>query len=261
MTAQKLKLFEDALTAAEDERAAHVRSLIAGIEARARQDRADWLEIGRFLLEGRRSCGNNPKAFGKWCAMHGIVLDAAVRSNAVWMAENWADLELADFQPGVNHPTAIRQAWRKLGDTVTLSAQVTTIGAGVRCNDYNETPAAVSSTALVPFGFYETHETHEADAAEVSKGQDALSRLKDKAAVSREQWYRVGRAVLKGCEIHEDAPGLVQWLTVNFPGLPVQQALDAGWFAASYADVQASDFPEEMDEPGMIREWCEARSD
>jgi hypothetical protein len=54
-----------------------------------------WREVGEALLVGRRENPSN-QAFGKWLKEHGFVFsdhpvtNRVIRSNAMWLAENWA---------------------------------------------------------------------------------------------------------------------------------------------------------------------------
>lgn len=50
-------------------------------------------------------------AFGRWCNDLGFDMDPSLRSNAMWLAENWS--VLGSTQDGLSDPTAIRKACRK----------------------------------------------------------------------------------------------------------------------------------------------------
>lgn len=65
--------------------------------------------MGEALLVGRKEHPSN-QAFSKWCAALGFDMDNSVRSNAMWMAENWASCN--DYKTEISHPTALR-AWVK----------------------------------------------------------------------------------------------------------------------------------------------------
>lgn len=53
--------------------------------------RENWRAVGEALLVGRKMHPSN-QAFGKWCAEEGFDMDARVRSDAMWLAENWGSV-------------------------------------------------------------------------------------------------------------------------------------------------------------------------
>lgn len=82
------------------------------LKSSAPEQRQLWREVGEALLEGRYQ-NSADQDFGAWCLLHGFDMDAAERSNAMWLAENW-DSVWDRLKPSQGHPTTIRKAMRKL---------------------------------------------------------------------------------------------------------------------------------------------------
>lgn len=77
--------------------------------------RENWRMVGEALLVGRRM-HKADRAFGKWCKDEGFDMDARVRSDAMWLVENWGGFQ--QLETAESHPTGIRQAYndsRKTG--------------------------------------------------------------------------------------------------------------------------------------------------
>lgn len=78
--------------------------------------REDWRLVGIGLLAGRKlfttaSGGLNKKAFGQWCKARAYgKIDFRVRTDAMWMAENW-DSIIHAVDISVVHPTHVRIAY------------------------------------------------------------------------------------------------------------------------------------------------------
>lgn len=81
------------------------------IKADAATMRENWRAVGEALLVGRKLHPSN-QAFGKWCVEEGFDMDPSVRSNAMWLAENWPVLQSLQDDTLV-HPTGIRQAYNE----------------------------------------------------------------------------------------------------------------------------------------------------
>lgn len=77
------------------------------IKKTAEEQRTLWLEVGVALMYGKQANPSN-QAFGKWCVEAGFGdIDRRVRADAMWLAENSADVQGLD-NAGLSHPTAIR---------------------------------------------------------------------------------------------------------------------------------------------------------
>lgn len=87
----------------------------AYLKKSAADQRQAWREVGEALSVGRALHPSN-QAFGKWVKEHGFDdIDSTTRSNAMWLAQNWASC--SDFKTE-SHPNNIRQAHRdSLKDT------------------------------------------------------------------------------------------------------------------------------------------------
>lgn len=76
----------------------------------ADEQRQWWREVSEALLVGRRENLDN-QGFGRWCEDRGFGdLDGRDRTDALWLAENWAALTDHPSTTGHSHPHAIR-AW------------------------------------------------------------------------------------------------------------------------------------------------------
>lgn len=89
----------------------------AHIKATAAEQRQSWRDIGDALRYGR-SLHKADRAFAQWVKDHGFDdIQASVRSNSMWLAENWAEV-CNDCNPALTHPTAIRSEFKaKQADT------------------------------------------------------------------------------------------------------------------------------------------------
>jgi hypothetical protein len=80
------------------------------IKSTAAEQRQLWREVGEALCEGRRMYPAN-QAFGAWCVNEGFDMDARVRSDAMWLAQNWA-ASSTSWKTGDTHPTHIRASFK-----------------------------------------------------------------------------------------------------------------------------------------------------
>lgn len=79
----------------------------AHIKATAAEQRQLWRDIGEALRYGR-SLHKADRAFAQWVKEHGFDdIRAQVRSDAMWMAENWAEVYTA-CNPDISHPVNVR---------------------------------------------------------------------------------------------------------------------------------------------------------
>jgi len=98
-------LIEQAKRAAEAVRAADK----AAVEGRREAN----LAYGK-AIRALRQRESNKKRFNALLKEHGLELGTpGFRSDAMWMAENWADLQLTVSHCSSAHPTNIRSWWRE----------------------------------------------------------------------------------------------------------------------------------------------------
>jgi signal recognition particle subunit SEC65 len=87
-----------------------------------KRTREDWRDYGSELMAQRVEMGSD-KQFGAWVSDNGLDQSPAnapgVRSDAMWLAEHWEQVEQFYFTTGCkedcHHPTRIRTACRKAG--------------------------------------------------------------------------------------------------------------------------------------------------
>jgi hypothetical protein len=97
-----------------------VATLTVGIDTQTKMCRKAWYEYGRALLRQReRDDMRSTKAFGAWVRTHrldqGLAASKNVRSDAIWMAEHWAELKRFNSEIREHHPTGVRQQCRDAG--------------------------------------------------------------------------------------------------------------------------------------------------
>jgi len=98
------------------------------IKATAAEQRELWREVGEALLVGRRMHKADQK-FSQWCKEQGFEdLKPNTRTNAMWLAENWATVTV-DLPPDLTHPENIRQWAREQKQTALLPADLSDIQA------------------------------------------------------------------------------------------------------------------------------------
>lgn len=90
------------------------------IQESGRMLRDDWRTVGEALLVGRAECLSpktgkpNNKKFGEWCEANGFdSIPNTVRSNALWLAEEWDRVHSVLTPLQDSHPNNIRAAFRK----------------------------------------------------------------------------------------------------------------------------------------------------
>lgn len=81
------------------------------IKTTAAEQRQLWREVGEALLVGRAQNPSN-QAFGLWCEDKGFDMDARVRSDAMWLAQNWESCSI-EWKTGDTHPSNIRTEFKK----------------------------------------------------------------------------------------------------------------------------------------------------
>ncbi|WP_108662926.1 DUF2786 domain-containing protein [Acuticoccus kandeliae] len=178
----------------------------AWTEEKLNQQRAlhRWHEIGKALLVGRGSgeSQKKTKAFGVWCKEHGFDdIKSTVRSDAIWLAENWDEVRRLLHGVQQTHPTHIRSAYRKAKagpaiDTSKLTdIEADTIRKLDRLATHPDTPAAEAAIAAAKrdemldrfnVDIDEMRESAEANEAEDNDRADIRNRL-ESIAIRLEQ--------------------------------------------------------------------------
>lgn len=99
--------------------------------------------------------------------------------------------------------------------------------------------------------------TEERDALVVAEGREAWGRIKSNAKMMREDWRKVGEALLVGRKANRSDKRFGQWLQSNFPDLSGKEHKDtranAMWLAENWSTVALRDSSLDLCHPTNVR--------